>query len=299
MRAWPFLLLLALFGCSSDRAPEAQAPKSQPATNDEHSAPRVTERPGNTDGVVFIVMYHRVLDEEGSFVRSKENFKKDLQRLYDMGFRPVTLGEYIDDKMDLPPGASPVVMTWDDSDANQFDYLPDGTLDPNCAIAIWQEFAKSHPDFPVKGCFYVNANGPFGKGGKKKVAQLLDWGCEVDSHTMTHAYLRRITDDEVKNELGGMQDYLRDLGVTNPRVLCLPFGERPKNRELLRSFEWNGKTYTHQAALLVGAGPALAPKDPKRDLYALPRIQAYDGEMGLTYWLDQLENGNVKPYVQP
>ena len=295
------LLLLAFFalvGCAS-KPTDVGAEREPSGTAAAAPKQRVSDRPGNTDGVVFIAMYHRVLEKEGSFVRSRENFRKDLQRLYDMGFRPVTLGEYLDNTMDLAPGASPVVMTWDDSDPNQFDYLPDGTLDPDCAVAQWQEFAMEHPDFPVKGSFYVNANGPFVNDGPKKVKQLLEWGCEVDSHTMTHEYLSRVNDETVKKELGGMQDYLRKLGVEDPRVMCLPFGLRPKNRDLLRSFEWNGKTYTHDAALLVGSNPAPSPNDPERDLYALPRIQAYDGELGLTYWLDQVAAGKVSPYVQP
>lgn len=301
MRALGLLsLALALIGCSADRpSTESAEPKAPNPDAPTVQKERVSDRPANTDGVVFVAMYHRVMPEEGSYTRSVEGFKRDLQRLYDLGFRPVTMGEYIDDKMDLAPGASPVVMTWDDSTENQFRYLPDGSIDPTCAIGLWQEFAKTHPDFPVKGSFYVNANGPFEHDGPKKVEQLLAWGCEVDSHTMTHEYLSRVDDETVKKELGGMQDYLRKLGVKNPRVMCLPFGLRPKNRELLRSFEWNGKTYTHQAALLVGSNPAPSPKDPKRDLYAIPRIQAYDGEMGLTYWLDEVEKGNVKPYVQP
>lgn len=302
MRAFFACLALVAVGCSSQQS----APNP---TNDDPSPtstqapltpkPRVSERPGNVDGVVFIPMYHRVMDKEGSYTRSKENFKKDLHRLYDMGFRPVTLTEYIDNTMDLAPGASPVVMTWDDSTENQFRYLSDGSIDPECAVGIWLEFAKTHPDFPVKGCFYINANGPFEHDGQKKVDQLLAWGCDVDSHSMTHTYLKRISDEDVMKELGGMQDYLRKLGVKNPRVLCLPFGEKPKNTDLMRSFTWNGKTYTHVAALKVGSNPAPSPNDPNRDLFAIPRIQGYDGEQGLTYWLDQVEAGAVKPYVQP
>jgi hypothetical protein len=298
MRAWPFLLL-ALLGCRGDAPQPAEHREPPPAEGQTVARERVSDRPGNTDGVVFVAMYHRVMPEEGSYTRSKENFKKDLQRLYDMGFRPVTLGEYLDDTMDLAPGASPVVMTWDDSTENQFRYLPDGSIDPECAVGLWLEFAKSHPDFPVKGSFYVNANGPFERDGPKKVRQLLEWGCDVDSHTMTHEYLDRVDDETVKKELGGMQDYLRALGVNNPRVLCLPFGLSPKDRSLLRSFEWNGKRYAHEAALLVGWKPAPSPRDPDRDPFAIPRIQAYDGEMGLTFWLDEVEKGNVEPYVQP
>ena len=303
MRAPVIAVLLALaVGCSTPQRPlSAEKVSAPPKTIPEvpKKKERVSDRPANTDGVVFIAMYHRILPNEGSFVRSVDNFKKDLQRLYDMGFRPVTVGEYIDNKMDLAPGASPVAMTWDDSPENQFRYLPDGSIDPDCAVGIWQQFAKAHPDFPVKGSFFVNANGPFDRDGKKKVAQLLAWGCEVDSHTMTHPNLSKLTDEGVEKELAGMQDYLRNLGVKNPRILCLPFGVRPKNRDLLKSFEYKGKTYTHEAALMVGAGPAPSPNDPKRNRYALPRIQAYDGPYGLRYWLDRVEKGTVHPYVQP
>ncbi len=295
-----FVLLATALGCSTGRETPPQTDgKPEPVDETPIHKSRVSDRPGNTDGVVFVAMYHRVMAEESAYTRSRDNFRKDLGRLYEMGFRPVTLGEYIDDKMDLPPGASPVVMTWDDSTKEQFRYLEDGTIDPDCAVGIWLDFAKTHHDFPVKGSFYINANGPFEGDGPKKVRQLLEWGCEVDSHTMTHEYLSRVDDEKVKKELGGMQDYLRELGIENPRVLCLPFGLKPKNRELMRSFVWEGKTVRHEAALLVGSNPAPSPKDPKRDLFAIPRIQAYDGEMGLTHWLDQVEKGAVKPYVQP
>ena len=306
MRALTLPLLAAFLvagGCAPKPSPDKGEPGGQPpVVRSAEPAPpkaRVSDRPGNTDGVVFIAMYHRVMDPESPFVRTRANFLKDLKRLYDMGFRPVLLTEYLDNKMDLAPGASPVVMTWDDSTENQFNYLPDGTLDPDCAVAIWQSFAKDHPDFPVKGSFYANANGPFVKDGPKKIKQLLDWGCEVDSHTMTHPQLSKLTDEGVMKEMAGMQDYLRERGVANPRVLCLPFGIRPKNRALLKSFVYNGKTYRHEAALLVGANPAPSPNDPKRDPFALPRIQAYDGPYGLTFWLDLVEKGQVHPYVQP
>ena len=112
MRAFGLLVVaLSMFGCSG--SDPSTGPHPDRALPSDQEAPvvqreRVSERPGNTDGVVFVAMYHRVMPEEGSYTRSVEGFKRDLQRLYDMGFRPVTLGEYIDDKMDLAPGASPI-----------------------------------------------------------------------------------------------------------------------------------------------------------------------------------------------
>ncbi|MCH8980213.1 MAG: polysaccharide deacetylase family protein [Armatimonadetes bacterium] len=300
-RAWPLFAALAFgLGCQSQEhdssGPHGEQLDYPEAPKDQTR--RVTDREGNTDGVVLIAMYHSVRENEASFARSRDNFRKDLRRLYDLGFRPVTLGEYVDNTMGLQPGASPVIMTWDDSNPSQFRYLDDGSIDPDCAVGIWLQFAADHPDFPVKGSFYVLKNGPFGQDGRQKVAQLLEWGCEVDTHTIRHSNLGKMTDAEVMRELAEAQQFVRGLG-SEPRVLCLPFGRRPNNPELLKQFEYEGETYRHDAALMVGAGPAPSPNDPDRDLYSLPRIQAYDGEYGLTYWLGLVEEGKVRPYVQP
>lgn len=292
------LLAVVIVGCGQDPPAPPSKVEQLPGQTEPAPVARVTDRPGNVEGVVLIAMYHNVFEQEGNFARSRENFRKDLQRLYDLGFRPVTLGQYVDDKMDLPPGASPVVITWDDSNRSQFRYLEDGSIDPDCGVGIWKQFAEDHPDFPVKGSFYVLPNGPFGADGPKKVAQLLEWGCEVDPHTISHPNLAKLTDAQVMRELSQAQHFVRGLG-SEPRVLSLPFGIRPKNRELLQQFEHEGETYRHIAALMVGAGPAPSPNDPDRDLYGLPRIQAFDGEYGLTFWLDLVETGRVRPYVQP
>ena len=78
-----------------------------------------------------------------------KKFKQDLQLLYEKGFRPVTMSEYLDNKIDIAPGASPVVITFDDSDPSQFTLLPDGRPSANCAIGIWHAFAQKYPDFPI------------------------------------------------------------------------------------------------------------------------------------------------------
>lgn len=292
------MLVMLLAGCSGKPATPAQPdPVEEPPVIEEVVEP-VTDRPGNVEGKVLIVMYHHIGEEEGSYKRSIENFKGDLQRLYDMGFRPVTLAEYVDDAMRLPPGASPVVLTWDDSNRDQFRYLEDGSIDPDCGVGIWRQFAEEHPDFPVRGTFFVLKNGPFGEDGQKKVDQLLAWGCEIQSHTIRHPNLRKLTDDQIMKELKEAQEYVRSL-APEPRFLSLPFGIRPENHDLLVEFELDGTTVRHEAAVKVGAGLALAPGDPDRDLHWLPRVQAYDGEYGLTFWLDLIEDGKVAPYVQP
>ncbi len=262
--------------------------------------PRVTKRPGNIKGNVLILMYHKVGDKEANMVRSRDNFKKDLARLYKMGYRPVTLEEYANRKIKLPVGASPVVITFDDSHESQFSYLPDGSINPKSAVGIWYSFAKKHSDFPVKGTWFVLPNGPFGqKGlGKKKLEWLDAQGSEIASHTLTHRPLNKISDYEVTKELGGSYRYLLSLGYT-PKSMALPYGILPKNRELLKSVIFEGRTYAYQNIVLAGSDPAPSPYSAYLRRLRISRVNAYEGPLGVTFWLNRVSNGKIKPFVQP
>jgi peptidoglycan/xylan/chitin deacetylase (PgdA/CDA1 family) len=262
---------------------------------------RVSDRPANEAGAVLILEYHHVKSGKGDMFRTPAQFKADLERLYEMGFRPVTVSEYLANDMDLAPGASPVVMTFDDSNPSQFQLKDDGTVDPASAVGIWSEFAQEHPDFPVKGTFYVLPDVMWGqpKHLDKKLELLRGWGSELGSHTTTHPQLRKLTDEQVKKELATSIDALEKLGEKSPVSLALPFGISPKNKDLLKGFSYGGKTYSMKAAMLVGANPAPAPTDEKLNRYRIPRIQAYPGDSGSDYWLKQVAKGNVKVYVAP
>jgi peptidoglycan/xylan/chitin deacetylase (PgdA/CDA1 family) len=277
--------------------PKVDAEVKEPAAR----LARVSDRAANEKGAVLILEYHHIKQGKGDMFRTPEQFAKDLERLYRLGFRPVTVSEYLDGKMNLAPGASPVVMTFDDSNPSQFQLLPDGSVDPKSAVGIWKAFAEKHPDFPVKGTFYVLPDVMWGQSKlvDKKVAMLREWGSELGNHTMTHPQLKRLSDEQVKKELAGAIDSLEKLGEKSPVSLALPFGISPKNRELLQGFEYKGRKYEMKAAMLVGANPAPAPGDSKLNRYRIPRIQAYPGESGSDYWLGLVEKGRLKVYVAP
>ena len=249
--------------------------------------------------MVLVVEYHHISEKEARWDRSREKFKADLERLYRLGFRPVTMSEYLDNNMPVAKGASPVVFTFDDANPSQFRLLKDGTIDPQCAVGIWKEFEKSHPDFPVRASFYVL---PVMWGQKAFIQQKVDllkkWGSELGSHTLTHPQLKKLSEDKVKEELGGAIDMLQKLGQESPVVIALPYGISPKQTDLLKKFDWKGKSYTMKGALLVGANPAPSPEGPKLDRFRIPRIQGVDGEMGITYWINKVEKGEIKVYVK-
>ncbi len=232
--------------------------------------------------------------------RTTDEFRADLERFYKDGFRPVTVSQYLDNKMPLPPGSSPMVFTFDDANPSQIRFLDDGSVDPKCAIGIWMDFEKTHPDFPIHATFYVLPTMWVQKKWvQKKIEMLHSFGCELADHTITHPILRKLSDDKVKWELGEAWDRLEALGEPAPYSLAFPYGVSPRNKSLAQGFEYKGQQIHFKAALLVGAEPAPSPIDPKLNRYRIPRVQACAGPDGIDDWLNQFEKGEVKVYVAP
>lgn len=298
-------MILFLAGCAGPVSKESPTP-APPASIKPAAAgtvtplAKVTDRPSNHEGEVLIVEYHKIAKQEARWDRSEARFRADLARLYSMGFRPVTLRQYVSAKMPLAPGASPIVFTFDDANPTQFKILPDGKLDPSCALGIWQDFASKHADFPIRATFFVLPDTMWGqpKLVDDKLALLKKWGCEVGSHTMTHPKLSHLTDQQAMVELAGAIDFLKSKNVDQPVALALPYGISPKNASLTKSFSFKGQNYSMYATVLVGANPAPAPSSPKLNLQRIPRIQGIEGENGITFWLDRIAKGKVKPYVE-
>jgi peptidoglycan/xylan/chitin deacetylase (PgdA/CDA1 family) len=285
-------ILLAIWvplGCHSPDSDSKEKPVSLHASV-KTNQPRVTGRKANALGDVLILEYHNFKPGKGGMFRTPSGFRKDLERLYRMGFRPVTVSEYLADKMPLPPGASPVVITFDDSTPTQYRFKS-GHLDPDCAVGIWESFSKSHPDFPLRATFYVLPN-LWGEPSlvDEKVAALRKRGSELGCHTMTHRALSSLSSATVKKEFDDSIAMLARLGQPLPVSMALPLGITPKDRSLEKVFT---------GVMLVGANPAPSPRSSKFDRFRVPRIQAYDGPSGSTFWLDQVEAGKVSLYVAP
>ncbi len=299
-------ILFILAGCStkvSDSDVPLTAGSTSGAKQEAQSAPpaRVTERPGNTMGCVFITQYHHIRAGRGDMFRTVKQFKADLQKFYDMGFRPVLASEYLANKMVLPPGASPIVMTFDDSNPTQFKLMPDGAVDPNCAVGIWQAFAKDHPDFPVHGTFFFLPDHPWGphREAAKKVKMIQAMGSEIANHTIHHPFLNKLSDAKVEWELGTATERLEALGQPAPHSFALPYGVWPKHKSIFAGFNWKGKRITFTGVFMAGGGPALSPNNPRFKPLHVPRMLAISGEDGTDFYLGRIKAGKYKLYVQP
>jgi len=299
---------IVLIGCSSGKSTPGSSTVSftKPAPPVK-AAPvpvvkkRVSNRKANVSGTVLILEYHQFKPKETRYARSIGNFRKDLELLYKNGYRPVTMTEYLNNRMDLAPGASPVILTFDDSDITQFKMMPDGSIDPNSGVGIWKAFADQHPDFPVKGSWYILPKYPWWQKSfyKQKIRMLKDWGSDFGSHSWSHPNFSRLSDEQVQEQLGKSFDWLTSEGI-NSRVLCLPFGNKPKNKVLMKGYHWNGAKVPLAATLMCGSQPAPAPTDKKLQKYRIPRVQAVELDYGFHYWMKKLEAGKeVQPFVAP
>lgn len=272
-------------------APAAEQPTSQPAAvGDSTRAP-------NELGRVMVLEYHLIGDKEARWERQRDRFRKDLELLYEHGYRPVSVSELVDKKIDLPRGLSPVVFTFDDASPSQFRYIErDGELevDPGSAIGIWLDFAKQHPDWRNKAVFCMLSGAEAGRsffGNKgiegqktewrhRKVKFLADQGFELCNHTLWHAQLSQYPDSVVQEQIARLQMAV-DSAVPGYKIrtLALPLGLWPKNRELAWRGSWTDRrskrtiTYNYDAVLEVSGGPNRSPHDPQFDPKSIDRLQ--------------------------
>jgi hypothetical protein len=296
MTRWGLLFL----GCSAVWAPSAAHAPDMVMASLPPPAKRVTDRPGNVGGKIPVLMYHRIGEKEAYMVRSRDNFRRDLARLYKMGFRPVTLSEYLENKMKLPGGASPVVLTFDDSMPDQIRLDKNGQVDRSTFVGIWLDFAKKRPDFPVKGTFFANNNGPFGreKQGAKVIGILQGLGSEIGAHTATHKNLAKISPAAGRKEIESNLAYLSARGA-KVRTFATPYGVWPKSSLLSEKFGSKKGRARFLGVAAAGSGPAHSPVSSRHNPMVIPRIKAYEGNQGVHWWLDKVKKGRVEVYVQP
>ncbi len=262
----------------------------------------------NENGQIMILMYHGIGDSESEFVRTPANFKKDLETLYNKGYRLMSLNDYINNDIKIAAGFTPVILTFDDGLLNQFNMIEDNgnyTIDPNCAVGIIEEFYQNHPDFERTACFFVYYPTPFRQKEliDEKFKFLIEKGYEIGNHGYNHENLGKVSIDEVQKSLAlHVLQTNEILSGYNAEFLALPYGSAPKGEDYkyVISGEYNGTSYHHKAVLKVGSNPALAPNHIKFDSARLPRVRASEilvKGTGLYDYLEYFEKNPEKRYI--
>ena len=260
----------------------------------------------NELGRVMILEYHKVDQPEERWTRTPANFRGDLERLWERGYRLVALNDFLDGRIAIPRGTTPVVLTFDDSSPGQFKMIEkngEWVPDPDCAVGILEAFERQHPEFGRAATFYVlpGADPPNRLFNQKELAgrklqYLAGHGYEIGNHTLWHANLAKYPERVVRQQLATAQEWIqRHVPGYRIRTLALPMGAYPKDIRWAIEGAEGQVAYRHDAILKVAGGAAPSPHARAFDPFHLPRIQALESE--LAHWLGYFERNPQERYV--
>lgn len=255
----------------------------------------------NELGNVPIMMYHGIVDinsndtkytggnvDKDGYNRTAEAFRNDLEFYYSKGYRMISLDDYVDGIVDVELGKSPIILTFDDGNINNFKVIGEKNgellIDPNCAVGILEEFKKKYPDYNVTATFFVNS-GLFEQPeyNDRILNWLVDNGYDVGNHTMSHVDFTKVDYDRSIKEIGGLYNILdRIIPDKYVSIVALPFGSPYKlshsNYDAILSGVYDNKEYITKAALRVGWEAELSVFNKDFNPKFLKRIRAYDND---------------------
>ena len=284
------------FGNSADVTKEHNI--TTPAT-DLH-----TVKPNET-GKIMVVMFHNFVEEykkgDKAYTTTFDAFEKLLDTLYASSYRLISMNDYLKGNIDTPAGCIPMLFTFDDGTAGQFNLIEEGealVANPRSAVGILEKFNKTHPDFGTKGTFYINlGNQTFSGAGtvSQRLEYLKSKGFELGNHTYTHINLKETkTAAKIQEEIGGNQKKMAEL-IPNYTftTFSLPYGAPSKDlTEYVIRGEYEGIKYENLGIMEVGWDPAPSPFSVKFNPLSTHRVRASGitpVDADLAWWLDNLK----------
>lgn len=261
----------------------------------------------NELGKVMVLMYHNIGENESTWVRTPTNFRKDLNTLYEKGYRAISLNDYVSGNINTKAGFTPVVITFDDGNENNFRvFEEDGNIkiDPNSAVGILEDFKKSHPDFDTTSTFFLNSN-IFNQPEYVdfKLKFLVKNGYDIGNHTLYHTDLSKSDKETIQKsisqEIDIINKYTKNYAIN---TLALPFGGKPQDENYIYAVkgQYNSISYENNAVLLVGWDPYKSPYHKDFDFSKIHRVRASEtnvDNVGLYDWLNKFDENKQIRYI--
>ncbi|MEG0826183.1 MAG: polysaccharide deacetylase family protein [Bacilli bacterium] len=283
----------------------------------------------NEIGRIPVMMYHGIEDKINTFIggnidkegyqRTKSAFINDLEFYYKEGYRMIRLNDYVNDKIDVSLGKSPIVLTFDDGLVNNIKVTGLDTngniiIDPNCAIGILEQFKKKYPDYNVTATFFLNGwLFRQEKYNEKILNYLIDNGYDIGNHSYNHVNFKNISSIKSEEEIARVYELLEKY-IPNKyvNIVALPFGSPNKknhdNFSHIIMANYNNKTYHTISTLQVGWESDYSPFSSNFDKIFIKRIRAYDNNgtnFDIKYSFDKIKytkyisDGDVNTIVIP
>jgi len=285
----------------------------------------------NELGKIPVMMYHGIVNtpsdstnytggnvDKDGYNRTAEAFREDLEYYYEEGYRMIRLIDYVNGNIETEYGKSPIVLTFDDGNANNLkveglDEEGNIIIDPDSAVGILESFKEKYPDFNVTATFFVNDE-LFNQSEYNE--EILKWlvenGYDVGNHTKTHVDFKNATTDRTIEEVGYIYQKLeRIIPGKYVNIVALPFGSPYNKTHANFSYILNGtyedSEYETVATLRVGWEAELSPFNKDFDKTFLKRIRAWDnnGDDDMKFRINQIvktryvSDGNAKTIIIP
>ena len=252
----------------------------------------------NELGNVPIMMYHGIVNtttnkytggnvDKDGYNRTSSAFYKDLEFYYEKGYRMIRLQDYIDGKINVEMGYSPIILTFDDGNENNFKVIKknsDGSLefDPESAIGVLERIKKKYKDMGVTATFFLNGGLCNQKEYNEDIMKwLIENGYDIGNHTISHVDFTKVGIEKTKYEVGALYQKLESIIPGKyVNIVALPFGSPYKktnqNYPYIIDGEYEGLKYHTVGALRVGWEAEVSPFNKNFDTSFLKRIRAYD-----------------------
>ena len=295
--------LFALTACANDQPViENEEPVDEPVVEVQAIDRIDLSLKPNEAGQILVLMYHNIGIEEKTWVRTPDNFRNDLQYLYDNNYRPIRLSDYVNGHITTEAGMTPIVLTFDDAGLSNFKYLEDGTIDPDSAVGILVAFNQRYPDFPLHASFFSNGLNPFKQSSliQKKIDFLLENGMDIGNHSKDHMNFKDATQEDLEYQLGAQAQYLKQFVPVDYAIntLALPYGSRPKDKALevyLQKGSYEDTVYENIAILNVGWMPGLSPFHTSFNPLSIPRVRASETNVDGVGFMDYFKDYDLNP----
>jgi hypothetical protein len=288
--------------------PQASAPTTQQRVTDPTSIKEPVDysmiQP-NESGEIPIVMFHNFIQDlndtsDNEWTTSFNEFENLLETLYNNDFRLISMRDFIDHNISVPTGKIPMVFTFDDGTPGQYNLIEENgklVVNPKSAVGIMLKFHEKHPDFGLKGIFYLNMSKEdrtFDGAGtlKERLDILLSYGFEVGNHSWAHLKFENLKNKaEINESLGKNQKRIEEI-IEGLKFysLALPHGSKaPENlANDMFSGEFEGVKYINETIMAVGYLPSVPSIHTDYNPGFVRRIRAQgkvEIDCDLTYWL--------------
>lgn len=194
-------------------APAAAEPQLPPVPRGQAAVRRSADTAYSVPEGVSVLMYHMIGSEKGNdAIMSADNLRWQLEYLRDNGYHPITMQElcdYVTKQAPLP--SKPVCLTFDDGYEDNYTIV----------YPMMKEFGFPWTVFVITG--------DVGRPNRMTWEQLNEMAdsraVTIASHTVTHPRLHNLPPEEVRREIAGAQQALKEhLGIDNPWI-AYPYGD--------------------------------------------------------------------------